>query len=121
MVRLSEFDGSETSTKNVDVATVYLHADNGEANPIQVIVIPVIAVPQKNHMTADIHALPYHKNLKHAHPVTSESQFTIFLLIGVDQYWDVLQNHIIRGSNPKLVISYLGQLPSIHRRQSSTP
>ena len=100
----------ETSTKKVDVATVYLQADNSETVPIQVIIIPVIAVPQQNHMTADIHALPYLKDLKLAHPVTSDSQFTISILIGADHYWDVVQDKIIRGAGPTAAKSKIGYL-----------
>jgi hypothetical protein len=40
ILHLSVFGGSETSTKRVDVATVYLQADNSETVPIQVIIIP---------------------------------------------------------------------------------
>ena len=68
MLRLSVFGGSETSTKKVDVATLYLQADNREAIPIQVIV-----------MTADIHALPCLKDLKLCHPVNERKPIYHFL------------------------------------------
>ena len=55
ILHLSVFGGSHTLVKEVDVATVHLRADTGETIPIQVVIIPVIAVPQKNYLTTDVY------------------------------------------------------------------
>ena len=72
----------------------------------------MIALPQKNHVTAAIHDLPYLKGLKLAYPVTSNDQFTITLLIGADHYWDVVEDKIIRGAGPTAAKSKVGYLLS---------
>ena len=111
-LHLSVFGGDQTKVKKFDVATVNLRTDNGQTIPIRVVVIPVIALPQRNHVTTATHDLPYLKVLKLAHPVTSDEQFTITLLIGADHYWDVVEDNIIRGSGPTAAKSKIGYLLS---------
>ena len=111
-LHLSVFGGDQTTVKKFDVVTVNLRTDNGQTIPIQVVVIPVITVPQRNHVTTAIHDLPYLKGLKLAHPVTSDEQFIITLLIGADHYWDVVEDNIIRGSGPTAAKSKIGYLLS---------
>jgi hypothetical protein len=60
-LHLSVFGGAQTSVKRVDIATVHLQTDTGGIIPIQEVIIAVIAIPQKNHMTTDIYNLPYLK------------------------------------------------------------
>jgi hypothetical protein len=38
------------------------------------------------------------RQLKLAHPVTSDKNFEISLLIGADHYWDFVEDHIILGN-----------------------
>ena len=109
-LHLSVFGGDQTSVKKFDVATVNLRTDKGGTIPIRVAIIPVIALPQKNNVTAAIHDLIYLKGLKLAHPVTSNDQFTITLLIGADHYWDVVEDKIIRGAGPTAAKSKIGYL-----------
>ena len=56
--------------------------------------------------------LQYLKGLKLAHPVTANEQFDISLLIGVDYYWQIVQDEVIRGDGPIAVKSKLGYLLS---------
>ena len=111
-LNLSVFGGSTTSVKQVGITTVYLHADNGDKIPVQVIIIPTIAAPQKNFLTADVQQLPHLNGLKLAHPITSKDQFQISLLIGADHYWDIVENEIIRGPGPTAAKSKIGYLLS---------
>ena len=78
-LHLSVFGGDHTIVKKFDDATVNLRTDNGQTIPIRVVVIPVIAVPQKNHVTTAIHDLPYLKGLKLAHPVTEKMKTDIYV------------------------------------------
>lgn len=55
--------------------------------------------------------LPYLKHLKFAHSYDG-SPFDISLLIGVDQYWDIVGNDIIRGPGPVAVSSKIVYLLS---------
>jgi len=41
--------------------------------------------------------LPYLNGL---HPISSAEQFSITLLIGADQYWNIVEDHVIRGNGP---------------------
>ena len=110
-LHLSVFGGGQTTVKRADVATVHLRTDIGGIIPIQVVIIPVIAMPQRNHMTTDIHNLPYLKNPL-AHPITSDDQLKISLLIGADHYWDIVEDKIVRGSGPTAAKSKIGYLLS---------
>ncbi len=94
-LNLSVFGGSTTSVKQVNIATVYLRSDTDERIPIHVVIIPTIAAPQNYFLTADIRNLPHLRDLKLAHPVTSDDQFQISLLIVADHYWDIVENDII--------------------------
>ncbi|XP_028407556.1 uncharacterized protein LOC114530174 [Dendronephthya gigantea] len=111
-LNLSVFGGSTTSVKQVDVATIYLRSDNGDKIPVQVIIIPTIAAPQKSLLTTDIRNLPYLSGLKLARPMNSDEQFQISLLIGADHYWDIVENKIIRGPGPTAAKSKIGYLLS---------
>ena len=111
-LHLSVFGGDQSTVKKFDVATVNLRTDNGQTIPIRVVIIPVIAVPQKNHVTTAIHDLPYLKGLNLVHPVTDDEQFTITLLIGADHYRDITEDKIIRGSGPTAAKSKIGYLLS---------
>jgi len=52
------------------------------------------------------------------HPVTASKQFDISMLIGVDKYWDVIHDEVIRGDGPTAVKSKTGYLLNGRRRYS---
>ena len=58
------------------------------------------------------HRFSTSQRLQLTHPVTSTEQFTINLLIGADHYWDVVEDHIIKGNGPMAMGSKLGYLLS---------
>ena len=111
-LNLLVFGGSTTSVKQVDIATVYILSDSNERIPTQVVIIPTIAAAQNSFLTADIRNLPHLRDLKLAHPVTTDDQFHISLLIGADHYWDIVENDIIRGPGPTAAKSKIGYLLS---------
>ena len=47
-----------------------------------------------------------------AHPVTSDENFAISLLIGAGHYWNIVKDTVIRGQGPTAVESKLGYLIS---------
>ena len=47
-----------------------------------------------------------------AHPITGDEHFEISLLIGADQYWNFIGDHIVRGDGPTAMQSKLGYLIS---------
>jgi len=56
--------------------------------------------------------MPHIWSLSLAHPVTSEHQFSISLLIGTDYYKTFVQDDIVQGEGPTAQKSKLGYLLS---------
>ena len=105
--------GTQTSHVNkLDVATIYLHTISGQPIPLTVLIVPTIAAPLQNRSKKPLTDFPHLKGLHLAHPVTSTEQFVINLLIGADHYWDVVEDHIIKGNGPTAMGSKLGYLLS---------
>ena len=80
--------------------------------PISALVVPTIATPLRNTVKVNVTQLPHLCDLPLAHPITQDDSFTIFLLIQTDYYWDLVENHIIRGNGPTTMSSKLGYLLS---------
>ena len=85
---------------------------NGGQIPVSVLVVPKLAVPVRNSIRAHLNDLPYLSGLTLAHPVTSDENFRISVLIGADHYWEFIQDRIVRGDGPTAVQSRLGYLLS---------
>ena len=79
---------------------------------ISVLIVPTIATPLKGTAKSEITQLPYLRGLPLAHPVTTDNDFKISLLIGADYYWDIVEDHIVRGNGPTAIASKLGYLLS---------
>lgn len=54
-----------------------------------------IAIPLNNVISEEVIQLPHLRELPLAYPVTSDESFKISLLIGVDHYWDIVEDNII--------------------------
>ena len=98
--------------KRLDVGTIYLETITGERLPLSVLIVPTIAAPIHNTTDYTINRLPYLKRLQLAHPVTVREQFEVTLLIGADHYWEVVEDHVVRGPGPTAVKSKLDYLLS---------
>ena len=96
----------------MEVASINLQTRSGKSIPLSVLIVPDIAVPLKNVTNEMVTRLPHLKGLPLAHPVTTDESFRISLLIGVDHYWDIVENDVIRGDGPTAVGSKLGYLLS---------
>ena len=88
-----------------------LETNDGDV-AILALVVPQIAAPVHNFVNPTLHALPHLRDLQLAHPVGSSEKFHISLLVGVDHYWEIVGNHIIRGTGPVAMESKLGYLLS---------
>lgn len=71
-----------------------------------------IAVPIQNFVNSVLHNIPHLQGLTLAHPITSTEKFEISFLIGVDFYWEIVENHLVRGRGPTAMKSKLGYLLS---------
>ena len=63
-------------------------------------------------MNTAVANLSHLKGLPLAHPVSSEDNFGISLMIGADFHWDLNGGHTVRGNSPTAVSSRLGYLLS---------
>ena len=106
MISLSAF-GEETPT-NRRLEVVNLKTDYGDKIPISVLNVPNIAAPLQNRFRTCVQNVPHLRRLKLAHPMTSDEEFEISLLIGADNYWDIVEDNIIRGNGPTAMQSKLG-------------
>ena len=111
-IALSTFGSQSTRTVKVDVTTVYLIAISGERIPLSVLIVPTITAPLQRVATTSFTELPYLQGVHLAHPITTGDRPEITLLIGADQYWNVVEDHIIRGNGPTAMQSKLGYLLS---------
>ncbi|XP_065896204.1 uncharacterized protein [Dysidea avara] len=109
---LSTFGTGTSRTGKFDVATINLHSISGHLIPLTVLIVPTIAAPIHTVNQKSIANLPYLNGLRLAHPISSGEQFYITLLIGADQYWKIVEDHVIRGNGPTAVGSKLGYLLS---------
>ena len=105
------------------MAVITIVSYTGEMIPLSVLVIPKIAAPFQTITRSQLHALPYLRGLTLAHPMTGDKQFNVSLLIGVDYYWKLVGDDVIRGNGPTAVQSKLGYLlsgPSVQSAASNT-
>ena len=112
VVHLSAFGEDNTSTRELRTTTVFIETENSRKIPIEVLIVPTIAVPIHNHMRYINRNMDYLKGLRLAHPVTKDDYFEISLLIGADHYWDFIEDKVIRGDGPIAMKSKLGYLLS---------
>ena len=112
MIYLSAFALQIPSPQHLEVAKIYLETKTGIKLPLSVLIVPTIAAPLQNAVQSQLTQLPYLQGLTLAHPVTSEKEFELSLLIGADHYWDIIEDHIIRGNGPTAMKSKLGYVLS---------
>ena len=58
--------------------------------------VPCIAMPLQN-TRINVDHLTHLRDLQLAHPLTTETEFEISLLIGADHYWDIVGDRVVRG------------------------
>ena len=112
LITVSSFGAQVSTPKKFAVATICIHTLNGGRIPVSVLVVPKLAAPIRNSVRTCLHQLPYLKGLYLAHPITSDDNFHVSVLVGADHYWQFIQDHIVRGNGPTAVQSRLGYLLS---------
>ena len=110
---LSSFGSQAPTIKQLQTGEIHLLTRTGEKVPLSVLIVPTIATPLQNVMQTHIAQLPHLQGLSLAHPVTKPATtFEISLLIGADHYWNIVEDHIIRGNGPTAMNSKIGYLLS---------
>ena len=111
-ISVSSFGAQVSSSRNMEVASVFIHTLSGSQISISVLIVPQLAAPIQNAVRTCLRDIPYLQGLPLAHPVTGDENFDISILIGADYYWQFIQDNIIRGNGPTAVKSHLGYLLS---------
>ena len=111
-VALSSFGAKARSCQQLGIATIQVETNTGDLIPIAVLIVPSIAVPIQNSFWVSLDNVPHLQGLKLAHPITTDHNFQVSLLIGTDHYWSFVQDHIVRGEGPTAQQSKLGYLLS---------
>lgn len=111
VINISGFGQVGDKVRHLDSGTVYVQSETGDKIPVEVLVVPTIAVPLTSRRE-HIAKLPHLKGLKLAHPVSADETFEVSLLIGADHYWDIVQDKVVRGNGPTAVKSKIGYLLS---------
>ena len=79
------------------------------------LVVPFIATPFQNCASLELSELSQLQGLQLAHRPSSDTEFTVSLLVGADYYWDIVGDKRILGSGPTAVESKLGYLISANK------
>ena len=111
-ITLAPFGADTMTPQSLSVASIEVVAKTGELIPLSVLIVPKIAAPLQTVSHLQLHRLPYLKGLTLAHPITGDRPFEVSLLIGVDHYWKIVGDHVVRGDGPTAVQSKLGYLLS---------
>ena len=109
---VSSFGAQVSAPRKLAVASVLVHTLKEGPIPVSVLIVPKLAAPIRNSIRAHLNNLPHLKGLQLAHPVTSDENFRISILIGADFYWQFIQDRVIPGDGPTAVESNLGYLLS---------
>lgn len=95
---LSTFGVGTSRNSKFDVATINLHSISDHLILLTVLIVPTIAAPIHTVDQKSITSIPYLNRLHLDHPISSTEQFSITLLIGADQYWNIVEDHVIRAT-----------------------
>jgi len=109
---IASFGSSSMIRQKLRVATIEVETLSGEPISMSVLIVPSIVAPIQNSISTSVYNMPHIRHLKLAHPVSSERNFAISLLIGTDYYWSFVQDDIAQGEGPTTQQSRLGYLLS---------
>ena len=111
-ISVASFGAQVSTTRRLAIASIHIHTLNKGQIPVTVLVVPKLAAPIRNSVRTHLNKLSYLRGLPLAHPVTSDENFQISILIGADFYWQFVQDRVVRGDGPVAVESKLGYLLS---------
>ena len=111
-IAMASFGTTSMTHQKLGVTTIEIETLAGELISMSVLIVPSIAAPIQNSISTSVYNMPHIQHLKLAHPVTSEHNFAISLLIGADYYWNFVQDGIVRDDGPTAQQSRLGYLLS---------
>ena len=111
MIALSTFADHTPQKKSLQRVTFALQTRDGPQE-MTALITPKISAPMRNMMKKPLVNLPHLRNLALAHPISDANFYEVSVLIGVDYYWDFVEDKTIRGPGPTAVQSKFGYLLS---------
>ena len=90
-IHLLAFGGQASAVRHLPLVTLNIVTTSGEKIPLRVLVVEKMATPLQTHLQQGVEHLPHLGGLKLAHLITSDENFDVSLLIGADQYWDLVE------------------------------
>ena len=78
-IAVASFGTTSVTIQKLGVATVEVETESGELIPISVLIVLSIAAPIHNLVSTSVYTMPHLHDLKLAHPITSDKNFTISL------------------------------------------
>ncbi|XP_006816676.1 uncharacterized protein LOC100368473 [Saccoglossus kowalevskii] len=111
-VNLSTLGHQDKYSRTLFKGEIHMHTLTGDIVSIEPLVIPDISNNLTHHVTPDLLDLPYLRHLNLAHPVSIDQSFDIDILIGLDYFWEMVGDRVIRGSGPVAVNSIFGYILS---------
>ena len=112
LIMISPFGTRLPTSRQLNISKVTLLTRSREESQLSVLVVPFIATPLQNYTSLDFSELPHLQGLQLAHPVSSDTDFAVSLLVGADYYWDIVRDKVVHCSGPTAVESKLGYLLS---------
>ena len=91
-IAMASFVTTSATIQKLGVTTVEVKTESGELIPISVLIVPSITAPIQNLVSTSVYTMPHLRDLKLAHPITSDKNFKISLLIGTDHYWSFVED-----------------------------
>ena len=76
-ITVASFGTTSATIQKLGVATVEVEMESGELIPMSVLIVPSIAAPIQNLVSTSVYTTPHLRDLKLAHPITSDKNFTI--------------------------------------------
>ena len=111
-ISVSGFGAQTSAARSLESTVINLKTNTNDEIPLRVLIVERIATPLQLRSHHHINNIPHLKNLQLAHPVTNYENFEISLLVGADQYWDIIEDQVIRGNGPTAMKSKVGYLLS---------
>ena len=79
-IAIASFGTTSLSHQKLEVTTIAEETLSGEVISMSVLIVPSIAAPIHDSISASLYKMPHLRELRLAHPVTSECSFHILLL-----------------------------------------
>ena len=110
-ISVKTFGATEENTQSVDVVHLCITTEHGDDVQLSAFVIPLICDPLQSQSI--VHASVTHahlRGLKLADYSTGEDDIMVDILVGSDQYWQLVSGKVVRGSHCNSDKAWMGSL-----------